>query len=114
MKRHRNQRYYDTIHQERYMELPEINAENYKQGSPLTYANQLQGNLLIVHGTGDDNVHYQNTEALVNALISANKRFTMMAYPTRSHSIYEGPNIQRRLYELLTWYLNENLPAGPR
>lgn len=109
-----NQRYYDTIYQERYMGLPQQNAEDYKRGSPITFADKLQGNLLVVHGSGDDNVHYQNTEALINALVAANKPFTMMEYPNRTHSISEGPNTTRHLYELLTRYLRENLPSGPR
>ena len=107
-------RYYDTIYQERYMGLPKENAEDYKRCSPLTYADQLKGNLLVVHGTGDDNVHYQNTEALINALVEANKPFTMMAYPNRSHGISEGKNTTRHVYELLTRYLREKVPAGPR
>ena len=109
-----NQRYYDTIYQERYMGLPQQNAEDYKRGSPITFADKLQGNLLVVHGSGDDNVHYQNTEALINALVAANKPFTMMEYPNRTHSISEGPNTTRHLFELLTRYLHANLPAGPR
>lgn len=109
-----NQRYYDTIYQERYMGLPADNSEGYKLGSPITFADKLRGNLLLVHGTGDDNVHYQNTEALINALVAANKPFTLMSYPNRTHSISEGPNTTRHLYELLTRYLRENLPAGPR
>ncbi len=104
-------RFYDTIYQERYMGLPHDNAEYYKQGSPITFANGLKGDLLIVHGTGDDNVHYQATESLINALIAANKPFTMMAYPNRTHSISEGENTTRHLFELLTRYLNEHLPA---
>ena len=109
-----NQRYYDTIYQERYMGLPQQNGEDYKRGSPITYADRLQGNLLVVHGSGDDNVHYQNTEALINALVAANKPFTMMEYPNRTHSISERPNTSRHLFELLTRYLRQNLPAGPR
>ena len=109
-----NQLYYDTIYQERYMGLPQGNAEGYKVGSPITFADKLKGNLLVVHGTGDDNVHYQNTEALINALVAANKPFTLMSYPNRSHSITEGANTSRHLFELLTRYLRENLPAGPR
>ena len=70
--------------------------------------------LLLVHGTGDDNVHFQNSEALVNKMVELNKKFTMMAYPNRSHGIYEGRNTTRHLYELLTGYLEENLPAGGR
>jgi dipeptidyl-peptidase-4 len=105
--------YYDTIYQERYMGLPGDNREGYKNGSPITFAGNLKGNLLLVHGTGDDNVHYQNSEALINALIAANKPFTMMSYPNRSHGIYEGRNTSRHLYELLTRYLKEHLPPGP-
>ena len=109
-----NQLFYDTIYQERYMGLPEDNKEGYREGSPITYAHQLEGNLLIVHGTGDDNVHYQSTEVLVNALIAANKHFTMMAYPNRTHAIREGENTTRHLYGLLTRYLEDNLPATDR
>ncbi len=107
-------RLYDTIYQERYMGLPQDNADDYKQGSPITHAAGLKGNLLVVHGTGDDNVHYQGTELLANRLIELNKPFTMMAYPNRSHSINEGPNTTRHLYGLLTRYLTDNLPAGPK
>lgn len=105
--------YYDTIYQERYMGLPQEDVEGYKNGSPITFAGQLKGNLLVVHGTGDDNVHFQNTLALVNALVADNKTFTMMAYPNRTHSISEGPNTTRHLFELLTRYLNEHMPPGP-
>lgn len=105
-------RYYDTIYQERYMGLPQDHPEEYKRSAPVTYAHQLKGDLLIVHGTGDDNVHYQNTEAVINALIEANKSFTMMAYPNRTHGIFEGKNTTRHLYELLTRYLHERLPLA--
>lgn len=104
-------RYYDTIYTERYMGLPKDNAEDYKQGSPTTFAKNLKGDLLIVHGTGDDNVHYQATELLINELIANNKPFTMMSYPNRSHGIFEGEGTTRYLYELLTRYLNEHLPV---
>ncbi|WP_020476000.1 S9 family peptidase [Zavarzinella formosa] len=107
-------RLYDTIYQERYMGLPQANAEDYKEGSPLTHAAKLKGNLLIVHGTGDDNVHYQGAEKLVDLLIAENKTFTVMPYPNRSHSINEGKNTSRHLYGLLTRYLTEHLPAGPK
>ncbi len=103
-------RLYDTIYQERYMGLPTDNEEVYLKGSAITYASQLKGNLLIVHGTGDDNVHYQGTEKLINELIKHNKPFTMMAYPNRSHGIREGKNTRRHLYELLTRFLMENMP----
>jgi len=108
-----DQHFYDTIYQERYMGLPDDNEDGYKNGSPITFAHQLEGNLLIVHGTADDNVHYQNCETLINELIKHNKHFSMMAYPGRSHSIKEGENTKRHLYELLTRYLKENLPSGP-
>ncbi|MBK6797528.1 MAG: S9 family peptidase [Acidobacteria bacterium] len=107
-------RYYDTIYQERYCGLPQDHPEEYKQSSPITFAGQLKGRLLLVHGTGDDNVHYQGSEALINALVAANKQFTLMSYPNRTHSINEGPGTTRHLYGLLTRYLNENLPPGPR
>lgn len=108
-----DERLYDTIYQERYMGLPQENAEDYKRGSPITYAGQLKGNLLVVHGTGDDNVHYQGTERLINALVAANKPFTMMAYPNRTHGIFEGENTTIHLFSLLTRYLHQNLQAGP-
>ena len=104
-----DQRYYDTIYQERYMGLPSENSEGYRLGSPLTHAAKLRGDLLIVHGTGDDNVHYQGTEALINELIANKKPFTMMAYPDRTHSISEGRNTSRHLFDLLTHYLNDHL-----
>ena len=107
-------RLYDTIYQERYMGLPQDNAEDYKNGSPITHAAGLKGNLLVVHGTGDDNCHYQGVEILANKLIELNKPFSLMAYPNRSHSISEGKNTSRHLYGLLTRYLNDNLPAGPK
>jgi dipeptidyl-peptidase-4 len=106
-------RLYDTIYQERYMGLPQENAQDYQLGSPLTHAAGLQGHLLIVHGTGDDNVHYQGTEKLADKLIELNKPFTLMSYPNRTHSINEGKNTTRHLYGLLTRYLNDNLPPGP-
>jgi dipeptidyl-peptidase-4 len=109
-----DQRLYDTIYQERYMGLPEDNPEGYRLGSPLTFADGLEGDLLLIHGTADDNVHYQGSEKLIDAFIAANKPFTMMAYPGRSHSIHEGEGTRRHLFELLTRYLEEHLPAGPR
>ncbi len=109
-----DQRYYDTIYQERYMGLPEDNVEGFLQGSPINFAKQLEGNLLLVHGTGDDNCHYQTTEMLINELIRCNKRFSMMSYPNRTHAIREGPNTTRHLRQLMTDYLIDKLPPGPR
>lgn len=102
-------RYYDTIYQERYCGLPQDHMDEYKQSSPITFAANLKGHLMIVHGTGDDNVHYQGTEALINALIAANKPFQMMSYPNRSHGIYEGPGTTRHLYTLFTRFITEKL-----
>ena len=109
-----NQLYYDNIYQERYMGLPSENMEDFVEGSPITYAKNLKGNLLLVHGTGDDNVHYQNAEALINELIKHNKQFQVMPYPNRSHGIYEGENTTRHLYTLLTNYLTRNIKPGAK
>jgi dipeptidyl-peptidase-4 len=106
--------FYNTIYTERYMGLPKDNAESYKQSSSITHVKGLKGDLLIVHGTGDDNVHYQRTEYLMDALIAANKHFTIMPYPNRSHGIYEGEGTTRHLYQLLTRYLNEHLQVEQR
>ena len=99
-------KFYDNIYTERYNGLPKDNKEGYDAGSPLTYVNQMKGRLLLVHGTGDDNVHYQNTESLVNALVSANKQFDFMSYPTRNHGIFGG-NTTVHLRDLLTHFVDE-------
>ena len=109
-----DQRLYDTIYQERYMGLPGGNTEGYRQASAINFAEGLSGNLLIVHGSGDDNVHYQGTELLVNRLVELGKRFDFMTYPDRTHAISEGPGTTPHLYHLLTRYLTTHLPAGPR
>ncbi|MDI6698919.1 MAG: S9 family peptidase [Candidatus Saccharicenans sp.] len=100
---------YDTIYQERYMGLPEDNPEGYREGSPIHFAGNLKGNLLIIHGTGDDNVHYQSFERLVNELIARNKLFSMMAYPNRSHGISEGENTTLHLYRTMLAFWLKNL-----
>ncbi len=105
---------YDTIYQERYMGLPSGNAKGYRDGSPINFAQNLKGNLLLIHGTGDDNVHYQNLEQVVDKLVANNKRFDMMAYPDRAHGISEKPGTSLHLYTLMTRYLEEKLPPGPR
>jgi len=107
-----NQKLYDTIYQERYMGLPSDNGDNFTKGSPITHAKNLKGNLLIIHGTGDDNCHYQGVEMLMNELIAHNKQFSQMAYPNRSHSISEGQNTTRHLYQLMTDYLHRHLPVS--
>ena len=107
-------RFYDTIYQERYLGLPQQSPDAYREASAVTYADKLRGNLLVVHGQGDDNVHYQATERLINALVAANRPFTMMEYPNRSHCICEGDGTTLHLFSLLTRYLEQNLPPGPR
>ncbi|MBS0202749.1 MAG: S9 family peptidase [Planctomycetes bacterium] len=104
-----DQQLYDTIYQERYMGLPTDNAEGYRNGSPITHAAQLKGNLLLIHGTGDDNCHYQGTEKLMNELIADNKPFSSIPYPGRSHSISEGRGTTRHLHSQMTLYLQQNL-----
>lgn len=107
-----NQRFYDTIYQERYMGLPDDNVEGFRHGSPVTWAHQLEGNLLLVYGTGDDNCHYQNCEVMVNELVNHNKQFSQVAYPNCGHGLDEGKNTKRHLYSTLTRYLCENMPSG--
>ncbi|MBL7995295.1 S9 family peptidase [bacterium] len=109
-----DQHNYDNIYTERYMGLPKDNGADYHRTAPLTYAKNLRGHLLLVHGTGDDNVHYQNTEMLINTLIKEGKQFEMMAYPNRTHSINEGAGTSLHLRTLLTRYLKTHLPAGPK
>jgi dipeptidyl-peptidase 4 len=107
-----NQLTYDNIYQERYMGLPQENREDFLRGSPITYAKNLQGNLLYIHGTGDDNVHYNNAEMLLNELIKYNKQFQFMPYPNRTHSISEREGTTRHLSTLYTRFLKENCPPG--
>lgn len=103
------QQLYDSIYQERYMGLPTDNEKGFRDGSPITFAHQLQGNLLLVHGTADDNVHYQATELLMDELIKHQKYFTAMPYPGRSHSISEGDETVSHFHQTLTLYLQQNL-----
>jgi len=107
-----NQLTYDNIYQERYMGSPLKTKEAYIKGSPITYAKNLKGNLLYIHGTGDDNVHYQNAEMLINELIKNGKVFQFMAYPNRTHSINEGEGTSRHLALTYTKFLQQNCPPG--
>lgn len=109
-----NQLFYDNIYQERYMGLPQENKEDFISGSPVTYAKNLKGNLLYIHGTGDDNVHFSNAEVLVNELIKYGKQFQYMPYPNRSHSISEGAGTFMHLSTLYTNYLKAHCPPGAR
>ncbi len=103
-----NWRFYDTIYTERFMQTPQMNPEGYRKGSPLTYADEMDGNYLLVHGTGDDNVHFQNSVELVDKLVDADVQFETMYYPNRSHGIYGG-NTRNHLYKMLTNFIIENL-----
>jgi dipeptidyl-peptidase-4 len=109
-----NQLTYDNIYQERYMGLPQENMQDIVNGSPVTYAKNLKGNLLYIHGTGDDNVHYNNAEMLINELVKYNKQFQVMPYPNRTHGISEGDGTSEHLATLYTEYLKRNCPPGGR
>ena len=109
-----NQLNYDNIYQERYMGIPQENRDDFIKGSPITYAKNLKGNLLYIHGTGDDNVHYSNAEVLVNELIKYGKLFQFMPYPNRTHSINEGQGTFLHLSKLYTAFLKEKCPPGAR
>ncbi|MFD2594326.1 S9 family peptidase [Sphingobacterium griseoflavum] len=109
-----NQLLYDNIYQERYMGLPQENEEDFLNGSAISYAKNVKGNLLLVHGTGDDNVHYQNAEVYINELIKYNIPFQMMSYPNRSHSISEGEGTSKHLGLIYTRFLKEYCPPGAK
>ncbi len=96
------------------MGLPQENLEDIMKGSPVTYAKNLKGNLLYIHGTGDDNVHYNNAEILINELVKHNKQFQFMAYPNRTHSISEGEGTRLHLATLFTEYLKKYCPPGAK
>jgi dipeptidyl-peptidase-4 len=109
-----DQRLYDTIYQERYMGTPENNPDGYAAGSPITHADGLASELLLVHGTGDDNVHAQGLWQLADVLVAAGKPFEMMLYPSRSHGIFEREGTREHLFATMTRFLERTLPPGPR
>jgi dipeptidyl-peptidase-4 len=109
-----DQRLYDTIYQERYMGLPQENVDGYRRGSPINFAEGLKGKLLIVHGSGDDNVHYQGTARLVNRLVELGKPFDLMVYPNRTHAIAEGAGTPFHVHALIARYFLEHLAPGPK
>jgi len=109
-----NQLTYDNVYEERYMGSPLKTKEAYIKGSPITYAKNLQGNLLYVHGTGDDNVHYQNAEMLINELVKYQKVFQLMSYPNRTHGISEGEGTSAHLAKTFTKFLQQNCPPGAK
>ena len=103
-----NWRFYDTIYTERFMRTPQENPSGYDDNSPLNFAHLLKGKYLLIHGSGDDNVHVQNTMRMVEALVQANKQFEWMIYPDKNHGIYGG-NTSRHLYEKMTTFIENNL-----
>ena len=103
-----NWRYYDNIYTERFMRTPQENGENYDVNSPINHIAELQGNYLLVHGSADDNVHYQNTMEMINALVNANKQFDLFIYPNKNHGIYGG-NTRLHLYNKMTNFILDNL-----
>ena len=109
-----DQRLYDTIYQERYMGLPQTNAEGYRIGSPINFAEGLKGPLLIIHGSGDDNVHYQGTARLINRLVELGKSFDSMVYPNRTHAISEGPGTTTHVYQRIARHFLAHLPPVAR
>ena len=102
-------RFYDSVYTERYMQTPQENASGYDDNSPINYADKLKGNYLLVHGTGDDNVHVQNSMRMINALIAADKQFDMFIVPDRTHGIYKGQNTRLNLYTKMTNFIEEHL-----
>ena len=109
-----DQRLYDTIYQERYLGLPQDSPKAYEQSSAINFAPGLRGDLLVMHGSGDDNVHFQGFELLVNKLISLGKQFDMRVYPGRTHSISEGKGTTQDVYTNILGYFEDHLPPGPR
>jgi len=109
-----DQRLYDTIYQERYMGLPQDSPKAYEESSAINFASGLRGDLLVIHGSGDDNVHFQGFELLVNKLISLGKQFDMRVYPGRTHGISEGKGTNADVYTNILGYLEEHLPPGPQ
>jgi dipeptidyl-peptidase 4 len=109
-----DQRLYDSIYQERYMGLPQDSPDAYKQSSAINFTSGLRGDLLVMHGSGDDNVHFQGFELLVNKLISEGKIFDMRVYPGRTHGIFEGPGTTPDVYSNILSYFQTHLPAAPQ
>ena len=104
--------HYDSIYQERYMGLPQDNKQGYHDGSPINFAEGLRGHLLVVHGSGDDNVHFQGTELLINKLIELGKPFDFMDYPNRTHGIFEGRGTSYHVFSLIARYLEDHVAPG--
>jgi len=102
-------RYYDSVYTERYMQTPQENASGYDENSPVNFADLLKGDYLLIHGTGDDNVHVQNSMQMINALVEANKEFDYFGYPDRAHGIYKGKNTRLHLFKKMTTFIDRSL-----
>ena len=102
-------RYYDSVYTERYMQTPQENASGYDENSPVNFADLLKGDYLLIHGTGDDNVHVQNSMQMINALVEANKDFDYFGYPDRAHGIYRGKNTRLHLFKKMTTFIDRSL-----
>ncbi len=103
-----NWRYYDNIYTERFMRTPQENASGYDENSPINHVDKMKGNYLLIHGSADDNVHYQNTMEMINAMVEADKQFDLFIYPNKNHGIYGG-NTRNHLFKMMFNYLKENL-----
>jgi dipeptidyl-peptidase-4 len=102
-------RFYDSVYTERYMQTPQENASGYDENSPLNFAQLIKGDYLLIHGSGDDNVHYQNSARMIDALIEADKQFDFMVYPDRMHGIFKGKNTRLHLYQKMTNFIDKSL-----
>jgi dipeptidyl-peptidase-4 len=103
-----NWRYYDNIYTERFMRTPKENEDGYDKNSPINFVDQMKGKFLLIHGVTDDNVHFQNSMSLINALVKADKQFDFFAYPNKNHGIYGG-NTRNHLFKMMLDYVEENL-----
>jgi len=104
-----NWRYYDSIYTERYMGLPQDNAKGYDDNSPINHVSKIKGKFLLIHGTADDNVHFQNSIELIKKLVERNIYFDLMVYPNSNHSIYTGRNTRYHLFKKMTDFILQNI-----
>jgi dipeptidyl-peptidase-4 len=106
-------RFYDTVYTERFLQTPQENPSGYDENSPINYADLLQGDYLLIHGTGDDNVHVQNSMRMIDALVDANKQFEYFGYPDRAHGISKGKNTRYHLFQKMTTFIRNSLGTPP-
>jgi len=103
-----NWRFYDNIYTERFMRTPEENESGYDENSPINHVDKMKGKYLLIHGSADDNVHYQNTMEMINAMVAADKQFDLFIYPNKNHGIYGG-NTRNHLFQMMFNYVKTNL-----